>query len=214
MADRDEPEASVRVKGGQVPVLLADGFMGADFAAELCSFADAHREQFKRAVVTRPGVERELDLTTRRSLTFEGDLGAIGERFLRRALEADPWTALRMEPLADPHHQFSLSAHRDGDFFLPHSDIVSGSNRDYLGYDRLVTLTYYAHVPGARFEGGELVLHGLFGRGEPQVFEPRNDRLVAFPSFAPHEVRPVLQPDAPFAEARFALTCWLGRKLG
>ncbi|MBX7540170.1 2OG-Fe(II) oxygenase [Qipengyuania sphaerica] len=213
MARTDEPEASARVKTAQVPVLLVDGFMGADFAAELCDFAEAHESEFARAVVTRPGVERELDTATRRCLSFEGELGSLADRFLARAAERNVFEELRIEPLAEPHHQFSLSAHRDGDFFLPHSDVVTGGNRAFLGYDRLVTLTYYAHRPEARFEGGELVLRGLFGRGDEQVFEPLNDRLVAFPSFAPHEVRKVIQPDAPFAEARFALTCWLGRRL-
>lgn len=215
MSHSDEPEAASKVKSAiaEVPLHVADGFMGEDFAADLCSFAAANEAEFKRAVVTRPNVARELDLATRRSFTFEGDLGELGERFVERVHGAGLFEKLAMEPVENPHHEFLLSAHRDGDFFTPHTDITVSDNRSFLGYDRLVTLTYYAHVPGARFAGGELVMHGLFGRGEPRVIEPANDRLVAFPSFAPHEVRKVAQPGAPFAEARFALTCWIGRKL-
>ena len=213
MAAHDEPEATAPVKSAHVPLLVEDGFMGAKFAADLCAFAVAHGAAFKRAIVARPNVERELDLASRRSFTMAGDLGGLGAQFLERVAEAGVFEALGMKPVAEPHHEFLLSAHRDGDFFTPHTDVVVSGDRAFLGYDRLVTLTYYAHLPQARFEGGELVLHGLFGHGEPEVIEPRNDRLVAFPSFAPHEVRKVMQPDAPFAEARFALTCWLGRKL-
>ena len=213
MAAHDEPQARVAVKPAHVPVLVADGFMGARFAADLCALAVANQAEFKRTVVSRPDEERGLDLASRRSFTFEGDLGALGAQFLERIAHAGIFEALGMEPIADPHHEFLLSAHRDGDFFTPHTDVLVSGDRAFLGYDRLVTLTYYAHLLQARFEGGELVLQGLFGRGKPQVVEPRNDRLVAFPSFAPHEVRKVVQPDAPFAEARFALTCWLGRKL-
>jgi Rps23 Pro-64 3,4-dihydroxylase Tpa1-like proline 4-hydroxylase len=46
------------------------------------------------------------------------------------------------------------------------------------------------------------------------VIEPRHDRLVAFPSIAPHEIEPVDLPCNGFVDARFALVGWLHRKRG
>jgi Rps23 Pro-64 3,4-dihydroxylase Tpa1-like proline 4-hydroxylase len=43
------------------------------------------------------------------------------------------------------------------------------------------------------------------------VLEPRNNRLIAFPSFVPHEVRRVACPSGEFADSRFAINVWLSR---
>jgi Rps23 Pro-64 3,4-dihydroxylase Tpa1-like proline 4-hydroxylase len=38
--------------------------------------------------------------------------------------------------------------------------------------------------------------------------EPGQNRLVAFPSWAPHEVMPISCPSRRFIDSRFAVNCW------
>ena len=213
MARTEEPERVCPVKSRPVPHLVCDRFLGRPFAAQVCSFAVANRSDFLPAVVTRHGVARECDPGTRRCLTFEGSLGTLGAAFLDAVRQLDPMARLGVEAPADPHLDLSLSAYDDGAFFAPHSDVVTGANRRFIGYDRLVTVTYYAHVPTARIQGGALILHPMVPSAQPAAIAPLNDRLVAFPSYAPHEVSRVSLKQASFAHARFALTYWLGRRL-
>ena len=73
-----------------------------------------------------------------------------------------------------------------------------------------MSAVYYFHVQPLGFSGGELVIHP-FGLSEASVIEPRDNRLVVFPSFALHEVLPVVCPNDGFASARFSINCWLRR---
>jgi Rps23 Pro-64 3,4-dihydroxylase Tpa1-like proline 4-hydroxylase len=43
------------------------------------------------------------------------------------------------------------------------------------------------------------------------VIEPRDNRLLAIPAFAIHEVRPISCPANDFRSARFAVNVWLNR---
>ena len=43
--------------------------------------------------------------------------------------------------------------------------------------------------------------------------EPLRNSLVAFPSWVPHEVRPIGVPSGDFGDYRFALNCWYCRAL-
>jgi Rps23 Pro-64 3,4-dihydroxylase Tpa1-like proline 4-hydroxylase len=43
--------------------------------------------------------------------------------------------------------------------------------------------------------------------------EPVRNSLVAFPSWVPHEVRPIAVPGGDFEGYRFALNCWYCRAL-
>lgn len=107
-------------------------------------------------------------------------------------------------------YEVELVAHRDGAFFEPHIDIMIQARRDQMPSDRIVTLVWYFHAQPQRFSGGELALLPL-GPGEPVLIEVRDNRLLAFPSFAMHEVRTVSVPGDRFADARFAVNVWLHR---
>lgn len=76
---------------------------------------------------------------------------------------------------------------------------------------RVVSAVYYLHHQPKGFIGGELALYPFRGDGPPELIEPRHNRLVAFPSIAPHEVLPV-QTGAAEA-ARFSINYWLRRPL-
>ncbi len=70
------------------------------------------------------------------------------------------------------------------------------------------SLAMVAHCHGHRFR--RLVIHALAG-DERQVIAPQHDRLVVFPSIAPHEITPVDLPGNAFADARFTIVSWLHR---
>lgn len=107
--------------------------------------------------------------------------------------------------------EIRLAAHTDGDFFSPHRDSFAGSDRSQMQRDRLITAVYYFHQLPRRFQGGDL--HILpFDRSAPAVIEPRDNRLVAFPSFMLHEVTPVSVPSGEFADSRFSVSCWFDRE--
>lgn len=106
--------------------------------------------------------------------------------------------------------EIRLAAHSDGDFFSPHRDSFTGSDRDQTRGDRLITAVYYFHQTPRKFQGGDLHIHP-FDKSRPAVVVPRDNRLVAFPSFMLHEVTPVTVPSGDFADSRFSVSCWFDR---
>jgi SM-20-related protein len=106
--------------------------------------------------------------------------------------------------------EIRLAAHKDGDFFSLHRDSFTGSDRDKTRGDRLITAVYYFHQTPRAFSGGDLHIHP-FDKSTPAVIEPRDNRLVAFPSFMLHEVTPVTVPSGEFADSRFSVSCWFDR---
>ena len=73
---------------------------------------------------------------------------------------------------------------------------------------------YYFHRSPKSFSGGALRLYSFEASEERGTFvdiEPTNDTLVFFPSWFPHEVRPVVCPSGRFEDSRFAINCWVHR---
>lgn len=221
MAERLGEQAGGRVKRDgaalpSVPSTTIDGFMGAGFASDLLAFAQAGEAHFARSQVTSPDEKRSLDEGARRSWTFEGDLGPLRLAFEKRVRMdgGKLFARLGMTAPVDLVLDTGLAAHRNGDYFRSHVDVFAEEKRQFATYDRLVSVVYYVRAEPPAFGGGELALHTLFGGGDPRPIEPRHDRLVIFPSYAPHEVLPVVLPGDSFAGARFSLNCWIGRLRG
>jgi SM-20-related protein len=103
-----------------------------------------------------------------------------------------------------------LAWHGDGSFFRRHDDTVS---RDGAGPQRVLTMVYYVHRRPKRFSGGQLRIYGLAARSEECLaeIEPLSDRAVFFPSWFPHEVRPIRCDSDDFSDGRFAVNCWVRR---
>jgi SM-20-related protein len=158
-------------------------------------------------------------LTTRRL----GSLGGALEKRMRDALP-ELERALGMKTAATSV-ELELAAHGDGAHYLPHIDISTGPGRKRVGAnpgeDRILSAVYYFHAEPKRFSGGALRLFRLSARprdgavsDEDYVdLEPLQNSLLAFPSWASHEVRPVRCPTGRFRDYRFALNCWFCRKL-
>jgi SM-20-related protein len=119
--------------------------------------------------------------------------------------------------------EFELNAYGDGSHFAPHIDIPIGPNRreagEREGEDRFVSAVYYFFREPKAFSGGALRLY-RFG-ADPEncsevdsvTFEPVQNRLVIFPSWAQHAVERVSCESSAFADYRFGLNCWLCRRL-
>ena len=133
---------------------------------------------------------------------FEDRLESVAPRlFTEVGVPAAPIAAIETE----------LVAHRDGAFFAPHIDTFFAADRTGETTDRLVSTVFYFTVADAAFTGGELAIFPFVKSSPPETIEPRNNRLVAFPSFVLHEVRKVTVPGNAFADARFSINGWLHR---
>jgi hypothetical protein len=195
-----------------LPAVIIDDFLGARRAGELLSFALAHEADFVPSEVGSDG-DMVVKPETRRSLSFEGDLSGVIGAFadaISRASEGLK-AATGCGDFGPDLTDLELVAHLDGHRFRRHVDTATGASRMLGPADRVLSLVYYLHAEPKVFTGGDLVMHALIGE-ERRVIAPRHDRLVAFPSIAPHQVAPISLPGNRFADARFSLVCWLGRE--
>lgn len=104
-----------------------------------------------------------------------------------------------------------VSAQRAGSFFAKHVDTDSGEVARPKSSDRLISAVYYFPREPLAFCGGELLFYDFTGRTITARIAPRRNRLVAFPSFACHEVTQVTADCDSFEGARWSVNCWLHR---
>lgn len=195
-----------------LPAAIIDDFLGAQAAARLLDFALARREEFVPSTVYSKDSDQAIRADYRASLSFAGDFGdalaPVAQAFASQREHIGALTGVRA--FASEMHDIELVAHCDGHRFGRHIDTVTGDRRRHTDDVRVLSLVYYLHRTPRRFAGGELVMYPLAG-DEQRVIEPRHDRLVAFPSIAPHEVLPISLPGHDFADARFTLVFWMMR---
>lgn len=121
--------------------------------------------------------------------------------------------------------EFELNAYGDGAHFAPHIDIAVGEGRKPIGRqegeDRLISSVYYFYREPKGFSGGRLRLF-RFGvdamspdlkDDDSIAFEPVQNSLVVFPSWARHGVERVACPSGRFSDFRFGLNCWFCRRV-
>jgi len=191
------------------PHLVIDGFLPPDLHDGLLQYALGHEADFARSAMRKDG--RAYHGEDRRSWSSEGELGGLKQPFQAAIREALPalFAALGMEPF-EPHAiEVDMSAHRNGDYFRPHCDTMHSGNRTRYS-DRVITAVYYFHAQPRGFSGGEFAIHP-FGEGDPVLIEPRDNRLLAIPAFATHEVKPIEIANDDFRSARFAVNAWVHR---
>ena len=102
-------------------------------------------------------------------------------------------------------------AQRPGSFFAKHIDTDTREPSQSLSSDRLISAVYYFPREPLAFSGGDLIIYDFTGKVPAARIAPRRNRLVAFPSFACHEVTPVVAADDSFEGARWSVSCWLHR---
>ena len=106
--------------------------------------------------------------------------------------------------------ELQIVAYGDGSFQKSHIDRVVGPAASVPTNRRLTAVYYFNRLPKA-FSGGELRIYPLMRRPGHRFIdvEPVRNRLVVFPSWARHEVRPVRVPSGRFEDSRFAVNCWI-----
>jgi Rps23 Pro-64 3,4-dihydroxylase Tpa1-like proline 4-hydroxylase len=183
------------------------GWLGEAQSDALLAYAIAAEARFEPTRIGNDEKSR-IDHSTRRSLLLK-DLGPFAPLLEKRALgvQAELEAAFGMPHVPTEETQIELVAHGDGDFYGAHLDTFTGDQ--YMpGERRRLSLVYYVHRRPRPFTGGRLKLFDLTGATTIDV-EPEHDSLLAFPSFARHEVEPVSCPAGGFANSRFSLNIWL-----
>lgn len=191
------------LEGRFAPHRVVPGWLGDGDAERLLAYVVAEEARFRPSKVVDG-----LDPGTRRSLVLR-DLGPF-EALLAdkaRALQPDLEAAFGMGRVMTSDVEIEMVAHGDGGFYGPHIDTFTGTDH-VAGERRRITLVYYVHRRPRRFTGGRFRLHDMAGRRTIDI-EPVHDSLVAFPSFAHHEVEKVSLPGRAFADSRFSVNIWL-----
>jgi SM-20-related protein len=189
-----------------MPHHIVPNWLGEDKADQLLSYAFTNEARFKQSHISKGG--GQADISLRRSLVL-ADLGPFAQAIKAKALEwqAEFENALGMHPASTHEVEIEMVAHGDGAFYGPHIDTSTGPDSGG-SVERRLSLIYYFFRRPQEFSGGRLRLLRL-GGGPALLIEPAHDRLVGFPSFAPHEVEAVSCPNGGFRNSRFAINIWL-----
>jgi len=208
---------TVGAGGGQLravhfPACIIDNFLGPEACARLHAFAMDRQAEFVPSRVHTSAKHQVIDTQLRDSLSYAGSFGTLMAPF-HASLEAS-YDRIAAELGAGAFErvptELHMAAHGDGQYLGRHIDIGNSMTGSTVAQRRVVTLIYYFHARPGAFGGGELAVYPMVG-DIPRTIEPRADRLVAIPSFAPHEILPVTVPGGRFADSRFALVSWLVR---
>jgi Rps23 Pro-64 3,4-dihydroxylase Tpa1-like proline 4-hydroxylase len=193
------------------PVVIADDFMGGAKAEWLLRYAIANESGFQASKVA---LRHEGILDESRRVSLVSDVNAVMpsiEPVIRKAVD-DAMPKLGLVNVDSYLLEPELAWSGDGGFFKMHVDTLR-----YRASHRVMTMVYYFHKQPKAFTGGQLRLYGLGAEADIdacQEIEPRSDRAVFFPSWFPHEVRPVRCDTGAFADGRFAITCWVHKTHG
>lgn len=216
MSGETEQDSAAAVKSAaafRIPHCVIDGFLDAAFADQVLAHLIANERHFATGgVLDREGSEFvDQNIRSAQKLPFEGH--DLAERYAAKLVQALPQlceacgVAVPEAPIID----IDAAVYRDGGFYTAHVDTLTHAARDNSDADRILSLIFYIHRHPAGFSGGEIALYPIIGDGGPALIGASHNRLVAFPSYLRHEVRPVSVPGNGFADARFAINCWVLR---
>jgi SM-20-related protein len=197
-------------------VVLTD-FLDERLVAGLLDLALSRESRFRESRLAGGAAGGEY----RRSRQLR-DLEDLGPILTSQILDRLPTlvTALQVAPIEAPSVGIEMAVHGDGDYFRRHIDTLTARRRAEIGTSHgaewimVLSSVYYFHALPRAFTGGALRLHAI---GDPETapyvdIEPTHNTMVFFPSWAPHEVRPVSCPSRRFADSRFSINCWIRRR--
>lgn len=189
---------------------IIDNFLPAHLHGDLLAYALATREAFKPTQIYGVADEALQNVEVRKSLRSEKGLGALKQDFKGAVTDMLPGllAELAVKPFETAGMEIELVAHPHGSHFRPHIDLRTDPRVEARTSERAVTLVYYFHRQPKGFTGGEIAILPL-GPGDPLLVEPMDNRLVAFASFVPHAVEPVICHSGDFENSRFAVNCWV-----
>ena len=191
------------------------GFLGPVTHAGLLAWAMENEAKFEASSVLRSLVpdDPRHDLSLRTSLRVS-DFGPMKAILRQRVLDLVPVLIrnLRVTPFEPSKVELELVANNDGAFFKCHIDTFMGDARK--ASDRVLSAVYYFHAEPKAFSGGALRLYSFGMKKDEAEFvevQPEQNTLLAFPSWASHEVLPVNCPSGRFSNSRFNVNCWVQR---
>lgn len=184
-------------------------FLDADTHADLVAWTMENEAEFEPTRVA----DGKYDPSVRSSLGVS-DFGPTVALLRQRVLDLVPTLIkdLRVSSFEPSDVEVQLVSSNDGSFFRPHIDTFIADRRKAT--DRLVSAVYYFYTEPKAFTGGALRLYPFGakeGEGNFVDIEPEQNMLIAFPSWAMHEVLPVICPSRRFADSRFNVNCWVLR---
>jgi SM-20-related protein len=194
------------------PYLIVKGFLDPEFNREIHNYAVEKHADFSHSKTSKR-VYHDVDSDQIKSMTLF-DIGPLRERMEQKIGELVPRmiTALEMSPFEPFKIETELGAYGDGAFFGHHIDTVT--IKDAKSY-RVISAIYYVNSEPKKYTGGHLRLYPFplgSGNDEPVDIIPENNSLVIFPSYAPHEVLPVVAPGLEFKDWRFAVNCMVHKE--
>jgi SM-20-related protein len=190
------------------PYMHLQNYFSDELNAEILAYAVKRQLDFRPSVIYVKGVQKRSD--SRISLTLK-DLGPykkIMQESIRKVIPVLT-EGLNITRFEVGEVDVEFAAYGDGAFFKSHIDTAVHRKTEN---PRVISAVYYLHNSPKKFEGGNLRFHALLiGKGDekPKDILPDNNSLLAFPSFAPHEVLPVTAPEVDFKDWRFAVNCWI-----
>jgi SM-20-related protein len=129
------------------------------------------------------------------------------------ALVPDLMVELGVAPFERGGFEIECVAYGDGGFIRKHRDTATRNWRHPR--DRWISVVYYLHREPKGYSGGDLRLHALAAGADGVKasidLPPRQNALIAFPSWAVHEVLPVRVPSGRYEDSRFAINFWVSR---
>lgn len=194
------------------PYLVREGFLGSELVDKLIEFAVENEARFEDSTTGNTGNEQvRPEWRVSRLLRDFGPLKKeIKSRF--KAALPEALESLGMPDFELYHVELEIVAHGNGAFYNTHIDTAIDKDDESV---RVLTAVYYFHANPKIFQGGNLRLLPLRRNGDEDKYldiEPFNDRVLFFPSWAPHRVMPVISDSKVFRNSRFAINCWF-RKL-
>lgn len=189
-----------------MPVHTVDSWLDEGTADALLDYAIENEAQFKPGEILY-ATTRMVDDGIRRCVAL-GRLGRFKAELEDRAHALVPELAKRfgIPAFNISSLEIELAAHGDGAHFHRHIDTLVVCHREPT--PRVLTMVLYLHRRPCAYSGGMVRMYAL-GSSEVMDFAPDHNRLIAWPSIAPHSVERVVCPSGAFADRRFALNIFV-----
>lgn len=190
------------------PFLQLHNFLDEKLNAEILNYAIANQDSFVPSTVSSQGTSSVSNVRVSLTLKDLGPYKSILEEKLHNSIPS-LLEALDVPDFPVAAIELNLTAYGDGAFFRTHIDTAVHEKTQTR---RMISAIYYFHSQPRKFSGGNLLIHPIpvgTENDEPKEIIPENNSLAAFPSFSPHEVLPVVAPNVPFKDLRFAVNFWI-----
>lgn len=190
------------------PYMHIQNHLSDELNAEILAYAVRRQLDFRPSVIYVRGIQKRSDLRISLTLKDMGPYKSIMQESIRKLIPALT-EGLKITRFDAGEIDVEFAAYGDGALFKSHIDTAVHRKTEN---PRVISAVYYLHSNPKKFEGGNFRLHTIsIGKSNEKSkdFLPDNNSLLAFPSFAPHEVLPVVAPEVDFKDWRFAVNCWI-----